>query len=408
MKILIITPNFPDSLNSGGNMAQYYFIEKLRHELEISIITENVSENRLLRVKEKWSNVNIYAYNEATGSSKYNFKSLFKNLKDIALVKKQRKKPLKPNLQYWSISNKLSYGFVNFVENIVSQYEFDLIQIEFIKYISLVNGLDLPIPKLFIHHEIGFVRTKRELTTVDVNIYDKYFQNINFDFEICCLKKYDSIIVFSDIDKKILEKYIEKNIFISPFPVSEPNRKINNLVRNQLNIVFVGGELHYPNVDGVNWFITEIFFELKKLHSDISLTIIGEWSDATIQLYTSYENIVFTGYVEDIDKYLENSIMIVPIRIGSGIRTKILEAFLREIPVISTTIGIEGIPAIDKKHYLRADCLAEYVKIFDLLEKEPTVLAEIIKTAKEEIAPLYSIEKCVNDRKNIYYQVLNQ
>lgn len=114
------------------------------------------------------------------------------------------------------------------------------------------------------------------------------------------------------------------------------------------NIVTLG-TLHYPpNADGIRWFINEVFpLILQKLPS-ATLTIIGKNPphDFIQHAERDPEHITVTGYVEDLLPYLQQAaIMAVPVRAGGGMRVRILEAFARAMPVLTTTIGLEGIEA---------------------------------------------------------------
>ena len=81
---------------------------------------------------------------------------------------------------------------------------------------------------------------------------------------------------------------------------------------------------------------------LTKKHN-VVLHVFVQWDKKNIQKIKKYNNIIFHGYVDDITSIMSNSIMIVPINIGSGMRMKIIEAVNYNIPFITTVLGVEGL-----------------------------------------------------------------
>jgi glycosyltransferase involved in cell wall biosynthesis len=111
-----------------------------------------------------------------------------------------------------------------------------------------------------------------------------------------------------------------------------------------------------PNIDSVLWFAREALPHIRRQIPDAPFYIVGARPPAEVVALASDPTIQVTGYVEDPMPYLESSaLLIVPLRAGGGMRVKILEALARGIPVVSTTIGAEGIDATHGEHLLIAD-----------------------------------------------------
>ena len=109
-----------------------------------------------------------------------------------------------------------------------------------------------------------------------------------------------------------------------------------------------------PNVDGVLYFVREILPLIRKHRPAATLAIVGRTPPPKIiQLAAEDPRIQVTGTVPDIRPYLWNSaVSIVPLRIGGGTRLKIYEAMAAQIPVVSTTIGAEGL-SVNPPHDIR-------------------------------------------------------
>ena len=90
------------------------------------------------------------------------------------------------------------------------------------------------------------------------------------------------------------------------------------------------------------------------------------------------------GYIKDLPSFLKGSIALVPIRIGSGMRMKILEAVSADIPFITTTKGVEGIDLLDKEEYLKADSATEFADAIITLSQNTELQEKLVKQAKSK------------------------
>jgi glycosyltransferase involved in cell wall biosynthesis len=110
------------------------------------------------------------------------------------------------------------------------------------------------------------------------------------------------------------------------------------------DLIFVGSMDWLPNVDGVLHFVREVLPLIRRQLPETTLSIVGRTPPPEILQLAADPNIQVTGTVSDIRPYLWNSaVSIVPLRIGGGTRLKIYEAMAAKIPVVSTTIGAEGL-----------------------------------------------------------------
>lgn len=120
---------------------------------------------------------------------------------------------------------------------------------------------------------------------------------------------------------------------------------------------------------------------------------------------TKYPGVRFLGYVEVLSDALKDSIMIVPITIGSGIRMKILEACSNGIPFVSTTVGAEGIPVVDGRHCYIADDPQIFVQ--DIIKLQSAdIQKQFVANCHSMIDELYSMDALKCNREEIYRSVL--
>ena len=134
------------------------------------------------------------------------------------------------------------------------------------------------------------------------------------------------------------------------------------------------GGLHYPpNAQGVLWFAEHIFPKVLAEAPDAVLTVIGKQPPAELaQLNIPSRNLEITGYVGDPKLYLaETSAFIVPLLAGGGMRVKILDAWCWGLPIVSTTVGAEGIAASPGQDILLADEPGEFAAHVVSLLQDP-------------------------------------
>lgn len=147
---------------------------------------------------------------------------------------------------------------------------------------------------------------------------------------------------------------------ISAIPIAIDATELQPIQRqpDSLNIMTLGS-LHYPpNADGIRWFLNDIFPLLQEQVPGVTLTIIGKNppADFVQAAEQAPETITVTGYVPDLTPYMAAAaLMVVPVRAGGGMRVRLLEAFARAMPAVTTTVGLEGIAAEHGREVLVAD-----------------------------------------------------
>jgi glycosyltransferase involved in cell wall biosynthesis len=212
------------------------------------------------------------------------------------------------------------------------------------------------------------------------------------------LRTVDHILAVTDVDKAYLEEALnasnskenERIAQISVIPIAVDTLQLQPINRNPAlkNIVTLG-TLHYPpNADGIRWFLNEVFPLIRKNDPDVSLTVIGKNppQDFLDLAAREEETIRVTGYVESLVPYLEASaLMVVPVRAGGGMRVRILEAFAYAMPVVTTTVGLEGINAVPGQDVLVADSEIDFANQVNQLLENPS-LREKLSTNGRNLA----------------------
>lgn len=340
--VLVILPWMPYPLDTGGNQGVYNMLEYVSRYFNLILYFPLFykKDRKLLNEFEKeiygkycirYSYLGL-GFNQQTAYAIHYFFDKFFLRKDIQQI----------HSKYLWVKNRPNYTclkIIHDINDIICKERIENVQIEFMPMINIVYSLPKSIKKLFIHHEIQFVKFERQLNNLDNRtLYDDYRCRLLKDAELSALEQYDTIITLTKTDKEILVKEgVSSQIEISPLFIPHYNGypKIK-FATNE--IVFIGGAKHAPNVEALDWFVSEVFPLLEEKGS-FRFYVIGRGWDK--KKYVG-KNIDFLGFVEDLSSILPGKIMVVPILSGSGMRMKILEAVNNAVPFVSTTVGAEG------------------------------------------------------------------
>jgi glycosyltransferase involved in cell wall biosynthesis len=120
----------------------------------------------------------------------------------------------------------------------------------------------------------------------------------------------------------------------------------------------------------------------------------------------NHEQIRFSGFVPELPKALENRIMVVPLWVGSGIRSKILSAWGASCPVVSTSIGAEGLPGVPGRDFVLADNAQAFARACVDLSKDTAQLSRIAANGLELVKEHYSLKVAGRKRLEVYEKLL--
>jgi polysaccharide biosynthesis protein PslH len=168
---------------------------------------------------------------------------------------------------------------------------------------------------------------------------------------------------------------------------------------NEADLIFTGSMDWLPNIDAMEWLAAEILPLIHREQADCRLLIAGRRPTPGLQELARREpRIALTGTVPDIRPYVWGSkISVVPLRIGGGTRLKIFEAVAAKVPVVSTSIGAEGLPLEDGKHILIADRPEAFARKCLELLANPEQRCDLAERAWELVAGRYSWQAVIRD-----------
>ena len=235
------------------------------------------------------------------------------------------------------------------IDLVTSQHRFDAKVCDFL--FPSVNIGNLADWTLF-QHNVESVIWERHAQSGRTRAHRAYFamqakKMLQWEQLVC--RSVGNLVAVSETDAALMEsRFVLPSVSWVPTGVDTQYFERPTVAEKKFDLVFVGSMDWMPNIDGIRWFLNEVFPLIRKAKPDCSLAIVGRNPPNAIVEAAKPHQALVTGTVPDVRPYLWQSLLsIVPLRIGGGTRLKIFEAMAAGVPVVSTTIGVEGLPATD-------------------------------------------------------------
>jgi hypothetical protein len=182
----------------------------------------------------------------------------------------------------------------------------------------------------------------------------RVFERASRGFERRWLPSFSQVLTSSESDAAAT-RAIASAVRVCVYPNAIPSRPMPTEVRRHA-IVFSGNMEYHPNRTAVRFFRREVWPQLRESYPELIWRLVGKNPQAVREFSGDDSRIEVTGQVEDaVIELARTEVAVVPLLAGSGTRLKILEAWSAGTPVVSTSIGAEGLPVRDGEHLLLAD-----------------------------------------------------
>ena len=211
------------------------------------------------------------------------------------------------------------------------------------------------------------------------------------EWEQQALRSCDRIAVCSEVDRA----RVGEAASVIPNCYRRPDRPAGRVlgVGGRLRIGFVGLLDYQPNFDAVQWFVKSVFPVIRRIEGEAEFVVIGREAPG-LQPLSQHPGVRFLGFVQDLEPELAQlSVLIAPIRFGGGTRFKVLEAFAHEIPMVSTTVGVEGIDAEDGCHLFIRDDPENFAFAVVEAHRNRILRERMVTSAKELYEQRYTWER---------------
>jgi glycosyltransferase involved in cell wall biosynthesis len=397
MKILFITPKIPYPPVDGHKKSMWgviKYLSLLGHEIHVVAYRQNENIDKLKSEIEKFANINVlnvHTRNSLSGA----FKNLFSSI-PYNLYKYERRELAEFLEDYLKNENTdivhITNSHMGWVIDIVRKYSKAPVVLR-------QENLEMMIMKRF------YETQKNPLLKFYALIQYKKF--LKYEPELCA--KFDKCIMMSEEDEKEL-KVLNPNVKTTVIPLGV-EKDLLNIPRDkpqQYSLVHIGSLQWYPNREGLDWFLNEIFPTVLERFPNAKLYLYGGGVPEDFQFIESVKpNIIIKGFVENIwEELKDKSLAVIPLRIGSGIRVKILEMLAVGINIITTSIGKEGLAVKDNKELLIADTAGEFAeKIINFFENKID-LSRMSGSGKSFVAENFLWENITKKFEQTYLDII--
>lgn len=296
----------------------------------------------------------------------------------------------------YHISRFISEAFKQKLIQLLKREQFDAIQLETLylaPYIPIIRAHSDAVVSMRAHnveHEI-WERIGQNTKNPLKKWYLKHLTAKLKQFEIDQLNQYDLLIPISKRDLNLFRKLgyenasivipigIEQEAYLSDFESYHRN----------LEIAFIGSLDWIPNLEGLQWFLDNVWGRLHKKFPDLKLHIAGRNTPKWL-MDKNIPNVVVHGEVANAVSFINKySIMVVPLLSGSGMRAKILEGMALGKVVLTTSLGLEGIPAKNKIEAIVADTPEQFINGIHYCYRKSDKLEQLGQRAQEFVYHYY-------------------
>jgi glycosyltransferase involved in cell wall biosynthesis len=178
-------------------------------------------------------------------------------------------------------------------------------------------------------------------------------------------------------------------------------------LENGKEILFVGSFQYFPNADGVQYFVEQVLPKVLKLCPDAVFRLVGRKPDTRITALHNPPSVVVTGQVDELTLcYRAAQVCVVPLRSGGGTRLKILEAMAYGRPVVSTTIGAEGIDVEHNRNILIADHPEEMAEAVCRVLNDPALARRLAEEGRRLVEARYAWRSIADIMYKRYVQII--
>jgi glycosyltransferase involved in cell wall biosynthesis len=391
-RILQITNRIPFPLNDGGNIATWYvadYLKKLGHAVDLAFLNTNKHHEDPQSIAAGYRNLfytNINTDITASGLLKSFFSKTAYNIERFR-----------------------SKEFEVLLTKALQENEYDFIQLE-----GAYMALYIPVLRKFskakiilrshnIEHQI-WERVAVNTTNPIKKLFIQHLAKKIKRFEDATLHLFDAIIAITADDEAYYASKQYKGK-LTTIQAGFEDTLIENPAKKPNSVCFIGSMQWMPNIEGIEWFLKEVWPLVLNEIPDAKLYIAGKGMNNSFKKWIN-PGVFLEGFVPNASDFIQNhNVFVVPLRSGGGMRLKVVEAMGMSMPIVSTTIGAEGIHCISNQDILLCDTPTELKNGIVLLLSDKTLANQIAQNARTRAVSEYSWKILIIRFENMYKEL---
>ena len=272
------------------------------------------------------------------------------------------------------------------------------------QYIPALDGC--PAPRVLIEHEPG-AKAARDLCEASKGLAKVRYRiaTLVWDrFERSVIRQVQAVVVFTESDRKVIAPFASEQTPVIRIPLGTviSERPLDPIGRPPVSLLFVGNFVHPPNADAAVRLIADIFPPLQAHFPGLVLQIVGDQPTPLMRRLAN-DKIIVTGRVPDITPYLDAAaVVVVPLRLGGGMRVKVLEALAAGKAVIASPLAIEGFDVTAGEHVMLADTDQQFHEAIVELLADPDKRSSLASRARAWACDHLGWERSVAAYEELY------
>lgn len=392
LRILFLAHLFPLPTDSGGKIKSYYTLKTLSsaHDVYLLAYLRGDDERALIpEISSVCSRVECRPISRGP----------LRQAADLmhALVTDQS----------FIISRDYRRHMQSAVDHAVREFEPDVIHIDHLQMAQFVD-FQLPCKTVLDQHNVESMIIRRISESSGRPLARAYSRLEwpklqRYESDIC--GRCDLVLAVSDEDRDTLRTLNPSLTNVESVPIGIDTNYLGSVRRNadSANILFLGTMYWPPNVDCVHYFHRDILPLVRERIPNCTFTIAGQRPAKSIVALSSDPTVRVTGYVDDVRNVAEDcGVFVVPLRAGSGVRVKILNAMAMGLPVVSTSVGAEGIDIVNGEHALIADSPADFAEATARVLEDRDLADRLGRNARRLACDKYSWDMAGKRVLNLY------
>jgi polysaccharide biosynthesis protein PslH len=343
MRLLFLTETIPFPLDSGGRIKTFNTLRMLAHEHQVhchALVRDEARLRYKSHLAVHCTQVTLhYAPRSTIGEIRSAATGFARGLPFV-------------------IARQFHQTVMDRIVEDARTRRFDAVYCDHLSMFEYARRLALPI--MMDAHNVEFEIVRRHAITIGARplrlVYEREWRSLR-RYEMRAYPRCRLIFSVSDVDAESIRRLGGAANAVVALPISVDAATISVLdLPAAPEMLFVGGLRWPPNADAVTYFVDAILPRIRRVLPQARVTVVGEVPALLAARLNGREGVRLAGYVDDVaPMFAASRVMVVPLRSGSGMRVKILDAFARSLPVVTTSVGAEGLDGRAGEEWLAGD-----------------------------------------------------